>query len=116
DHGRLQKLVPKQRILDAAISGHVVKDRPTEALILVRLLSSKGLAGKLLDEEAEAGPEDVRSRPFNLMFSAEPEGKLNPIRAAVRVTSPDFFPAEQTKNLFVQPDADSEILHFVLTP
>jgi hypothetical protein len=117
NHDRLEKLVPKQRILDAAIPGHVVRDRPTEVLILVRLLGSEGLTGKrLADEEAEARSDDVRSKPFNLIFSADPDGNLNPIRVAVKLTSSDFFPAEQTKNLFVQPDADSEILHFVLTP
>jgi hypothetical protein len=116
-HSRLDELVSKQRLLDAAIPGHVVRDRPTEVLILVRLVNSEGLTGKLLaDEEADARPDDVRSKPFNLVFSADSDGNLKPIQVAVRLTSPDFFPNEQTKNLFIQHDANSEILHFVLTP
>lgn len=114
---RLDEYVPKPRVLDAAIPSHVVKDRPTELLILVRLPESAGLNGALLaDEDAEARPEDVVSKPFKLIFLVGPDGKPDPIRVAVRLTSLDFSPPDQTKILFVPPDADSEVCHFLLTP
>jgi hypothetical protein len=113
----LDEYVPKPRVLDAAIPSRVVKDRPAELLILVRLPNSPGLDGSLLaDEDAEARPEDVRSKPFSLIFSVGPDGKPDPIRVVVRLSSPDFSPLQQAKTLFVPPDADSEVCHFLLTP
>jgi hypothetical protein len=113
----VDEYVPKQRVLDAAIPSYVVKDEPAELLILIRLPDSVGLSGALLDdEEAEARPEDVRSKPFDVVFPLRPDGRPDSVRVEVRLTSPDFFPPQQSKNLFVPPDADSEVCHFLLTP
>src|SRR5215469_4907953 len=66
---RVIEYVPKPRFLDAAIPSHIVKDQPTELLVLIRLPDSTGLSGTLLaDVDAEASPEDVRSKPFELQW------------------------------------------------
>jgi hypothetical protein len=109
--------VQKSRVLDAAIPSHTAKDRATEVLVLIRLPESEGLKGILLaDDEAEARPEDVRWREFGVIFPTGPTGRLEPFKVTVKLTSPDFHPAEQTKKLFVPPDADSDVCTFVLTP
>jgi len=58
--------VPKPRFLDAAIPSHIVKDQPTELLVLIRLPDSTGLSGTLLaDVDAEASPEDLSRSSCN---------------------------------------------------
>jgi len=109
--------VPRQRVLDAAIPSQIVKDLATELLVLIHLPESAGLCGVLLaDQDAEATPEEVRSAPFKVTFPLGPDGKPEPLKASVNLTSPDFHPPSQTKNLFIPPDADSEVLEFLLTP
>ena len=90
----------KPGVVDAAIPSHIVKDRATELLVLIRLPESAGLRGVLADEDSEAGPEEVRSRPFSISFPVGPKG-LEPLKVAVNITSPDFAPAQQTKSLMV---------------
>ncbi len=107
----------KPRVLDAAIPGHIVKGRATELLVLIHLPESAGLDGVLLaDENTGAKPEDVRSKPFKVVFPLGPDGRPEALKAVVKVTSPDFSPREQAKNLFIPPNADSEVGHFLLTP
>ena len=109
--------VPKDRVLDAAIPSHLVKDQSTELLTKIRLPGSPGLVGTLLeDEEAEAKPEDVRSTEFDVVFPVEPGGGLGDLRVEITLTSPDFRPETQTKVMFVPPDADSDTCYFLLTP
>src|SRR5215472_12990005 len=109
--------VPKPRVVDAAIPSHIVKDLGTQLLVLIRLPDSRGLQGVLQgDEESEARPEDVRSKPFNMIFPLGVNGKPEPLKATVVLTSPDFSPAKQSKNVFVPPDADSDVVPFLLTP
>ena len=89
----------------------------TQLLVLIRLPESVGLKGTLLeDEEAEAKPEDVRSKPFGVVFPIGPDGRPESLKAAVQIDSPDFLPPRQTKNIFVWPDKDSDIVSFMLTP
>ncbi len=108
---------PKARVLDAAMPTHIVKDRATELLVLIRLPESKGLAGILQDdEEAEARPDDVRSKPFEVTFPQGPTGAPEPLKVTVELTSPDFSPPSQRKNIFVPVNADSEVCPFLLTP
>lgn len=107
----------KPRILDAAIPNHVVKDRASELLVLIRLLDSAGLKGVLqADDEADARPEDVRSKPFDVVFPLSPIGRPQPLKVSVEVTAPDFQPPSQRKNLFVPVSTDSEVCAFLLTP
>lgn len=107
----------QQRIVDAAIPSHVVKDRGTELLVLIRKPNSPGLAGVLQeDKDAEARPEDVKSEEFGIVFPLGPTGKPEAQRVEVKVTSPDFSPSERTKNILVPPDKDSDVCPFVLTP
>jgi hypothetical protein len=107
---------PKARVLDAAMPTHIVKDRATELLVLIRLPDSKGLIGILQeDEEAEARPDDVRSKPFEVTFPQGPTGAPEPLKVTVELTSPDFSPPAQRKNIFVPVNADSEVCPFLLT-
>jgi hypothetical protein len=111
------QVTPKPRVLDAAMPGHIVKDRATELLVLIRLPDSAGLVGVLqADDEAEARLQDVRSRPFDITFPLGPMGRPESLKVTIELTSPDFSPPRQRKNLFVPVNADSEICPFLLTP
>jgi TIR domain len=113
----LTRSAPEDRVLDAAISSHIVKDQSTELLTKIRLPGSPGLVGTLLaDEEAEARPEDVRSSGFDVVFPIEPDGRPGDLRVEITLTSPDFLPDKQTKVMFVPPDDDSDTCYFLLTP
>jgi hypothetical protein len=113
----LDRFIPKPRVVDAAIPSHIVKELGTRLLVLIRLPDSPGLRGILqTEEDDEARPEDVRSRPFNVVFPLGPTGKPDPLKVTVKLTSPDFSPSEQAKNVFVPPEADSEVCPFMLTP
>jgi hypothetical protein len=108
---------PVERALDAAIPSHVVKDRATELLVLIRLPGSEGLKGVLqADDDAEAKLEDVRSKDFEMVFPVGSDGRPEPLRATIKVTSLDFSPAQQEKNVFMPPDGDSHVAQFMLIP
>jgi TIR domain len=114
---RISRQVPKDRVLDAAIPSHVVKDQSTELLAKIRLPGSPGLVGTLLeDEDAEAKPEDVRSARFDVVFPIEPDGRPGDLRVEITLTSPDFRPGKQAKVMLVPPDEDSDTCYFLLTP
>ncbi len=107
----------QKRMLDAAIPGHIVKGEPTELMVLIRLPDSPGLQGILkTDEDSEIRPEDVESKAFGITFPRGFDGFLQPLKVAVELTSPDFLPPCQSKNLFVPPDTDSNPYEFILTP
>ena len=107
----------RPRMLDAAMPSHIVKGRATELLVLIRLPESAGLAGVLQnDEEAEAKPEDVRSKSFDVAFPIGPAGQPQPLKVSVQLTAPDFAVPVERKNLFVPVNRDSEVCPFVLTP
>jgi hypothetical protein len=60
-------------VLDAAIPSHIVRGVATELLVLIRLPKSDGLEGILQsDEDAEAKPNDVRSKAFDVFFPSIP--------------------------------------------
>ena len=104
-------------MLDAALPTHIVKDRATELLVLIRLPDSKGLMGILQDdEEAEARPEDVRSKPFEVIFPQGPTGAPEPLKVTVALTSPDFSPPSQRKNIFVPVNGIARFVHSCLLP
>ena len=109
--------VPKDRMLDAAIPSHIVKGRPTELLVLIRLPNSPGLRGVLAaEQDSDARPEDVLSKKFSVTFPRGFDGDLRPLKVSIELTSPDFLPPRQSKNIFVPPDADSDTCEFILTP
>lgn len=111
------QLLAKSRVIDAAMPAHIVKGRATELLVLIRLPDSTGLTGVLQnDDEAEAKPEDVRSKPFDVVFPLGPTGLPQPLKVTVTLTSPDFDPPSQSKNIFVPVDRDSQVCPFLLTP
>lgn len=107
----------QERVLDAALPGHIGLNTPTELLVLIRLPESQGLQGILqADDETEAQPEDVRSKPFEIAFPVGPAGIPEPLKVTIEVTSPDFSPASQRKNVIVPIDGDSPVCSFVLRP
>ena len=107
----------QERILDAALPSHIALHSPTELLVLIRRPESEGLAGILVsDDESEAQPEDVRSKPFEITFPLGPAGVAEPLKVTIEVTSPDFSPPSQRKNVMVPVDADSPVSSFVLRP
>ena len=108
---------PQPRVLDAAMPAHIVKDRATELSVLIRLPTSRGLQGILEDDdEAEARPEDVRSKPFEVAFPLGPTGVPEPMPVSIELTAPDFVPPQQKKNVIIPINADSETCSFLLTP
>jgi hypothetical protein len=105
------------RMLDAGIPGQVVKGEPTELLVMIRLPDSAGLAGRLLSgEETGLSREDLLSKSFSITFPVDVNGSLLPLKVAIHLTSPDFSPGIQSKNIFVPPDGDSDPCRFMLTP
>jgi hypothetical protein len=108
---------PKPRVFDAGIPGHVVKGEPAELLVMIRLPDSAGLIGKLLSgEETGLNPGDVLSKNFTVTFPAGVDGSPQPLKVRVELTSPDFSPAHQAKNIIVPPNSDSEPCKFMLVP
>lgn len=107
----------RSRVLDAAMPAQIVEQRATELSVLIRLPTSPGLQGLLeQDDEAEARPEDVRSKPFEVCFPLGPTGFPEPLEVAIDVTAPDFMPPQQRKRVMVPVNADSEVCSFLLTP
>jgi TIR domain len=108
---------PRKRVVDAALPSRVVKDQPTALLVLIHLPESAGLAGRLLEEDIqEIRPEDIRHAAFSAVFPLGPDGRPQPLKVAVKVTSPDFELEEKTKNIFVPVEGDGETVTFFLTP
>jgi|GEM_PF-3389057 len=109
--------LPRSRVLDAAMPSHIVKGEATEIDVLVRLPESPGLKGILQsDEGAEAGPEDVLSKDFKLTFPTGVDGKPEALKATVMLEALDFTPSTQSKQFFIPPDGDSNLLQFMMTP
>jgi hypothetical protein len=113
-------VVPREgsgRVLDAAMASHIVKDEAAELDVLVRLPESQGLKGILqADDTAEARPEDVQSKPFKMTFPVVRDGRLGPRNVTVTIEAPNFRPPKQEKSFLVPPDADSDVLNFLMTP
>ena len=122
DRGFVPQLPPRKpkvgsRVLDAAMPNHIVQLVATSLLVQIHLPDSEGLKGVLqADNEAEARPENVRSKPFQVAFPLMPDGQPGPLKTMVKLTSPDFSPPEQSRNLYVPPDGDSNVAEFLLTP
>jgi hypothetical protein len=113
---RVDREIPQSRFLDAAMPSHIIKDQVAELMVLVRLPTSAGLQGILLeDESSEARPEDVLSKDFKAVFPIGIDGKPEAVKAQVKITSPEFKPQEQVKQFFIPPDADSDVVSFFLT-
>ena len=105
------------RVLDAAIASNIVKGKATELDVLVRLPDSPGLKGVLQEDEmAEPRADDVQSKTFKMTFPTGRDGRLGPRNATVAIEAPNFHPSKQFKNFLIPPDADSEVLTFLMTP
>src|SRR5262249_26703341 len=68
------------------------------------------------DPDAEARPEDVRSKGFDVEFPLRVDGSQGPLTMTVRVSSLDFEPNTQEKKILVPPDKDSDDYTFYLVP
>lgn len=107
----------QERVLDAAISSSVVVDEPTDLVILVRRTESEGLRAILrLDRSYSPAENDVRSKSFELDFTADASGVLLPATLQLALESPNFDPPKQEKKIRIPPAGDSDVAVFMLTP
>lgn len=104
------------RVLDAAMAAQIPIGKPAELMAMIRLSASGGLKGVLKLEESDARPEDVRSRPFEIEFPLDTEGRAVAAEVTLQINAPDFEPPLQKKVLRVPPKADSPTYSFLLTP
>jgi TIR domain len=106
----------QDRVLDAAMAAQVPVGKPAELTAMIRRSTSAGLKAVLQIEESDARPEDVRSKPFELEFPVDSQGRVQPAQVTLQINAPDFHPPLQRKVLNVPPRADSETYSFLLTP
>ncbi len=106
----------QDRVLDAAMAAQVPVGKPAELTAMIRRSTSAGLKAVLRIEESDARPEDVRSKPFELEFPIDSQGRPQPAQVTLQINAPDFHPPMQRKVLNVPPKADSETYSFLLTP
>ena len=104
------------RVLDAAMAQEIPVGKPTELTTMIRRVDSAGLKAVLEIDGGDARPDDVRSKPFELEFPVDAQGRRGAAELVLRVDSPDFEPPVQAKKLRVPPRADSETYSFLLTP
>ena len=104
------------RVLDAAMAAEIPTGKPAELIAMIRLSHSSGLKAMLKIEESDARPEDVRSKPFELEFPVDAQGRMGAAEVTMQINAPDFDPPLQRKVLRVPPKADSETYSFLLTP
>jgi hypothetical protein len=84
--------------------------------VLVRKTDSAGLKAILAkDDEFTAAAEDVKSKPFQIEFTRDRQGKLQSVRLTVKLESPDFDPPEQSDEIIVPADHDSGVCTFLRT-
>jgi serine/threonine protein kinase len=105
------------RVLEAAAPQESAVGRSTEVVAMVRRTDSGGLR-RYLDQEAVSAftSKDVRERAFELEFTQDALGKLQPAEICLRLESPDFHPPSQTKKLRVPPQGDSPLCTFLIRP
>jgi hypothetical protein len=107
----------KSRFLDAAIAKDIPVFIPTQLLAQVRRTESDGLRSIVTSEDGYTpGSEDVRSKPMQVEFPLDEQGRAQPVPLVLRVEAPDFDIPMPEKRLHVPPDGDSEVCTFVLTP
>jgi TIR domain len=113
---RVLRTSTRKRHLDAAMPAAVQVDRSVMLAVLVRKSSSTGLRGVLAEDPTFGIDEkDVKSRPVVLGFPIIPEsGKPGPLSIAITVTSPEFSPPSQTRQISIAPDYDSLPCIFLL--
>jgi serine/threonine protein kinase len=111
------KIDKQQRVLEAAAPKEGSVNRAIEVIAMVRVPSSKGLRVQLETEPTSLiKPDDVRERPFSLLFHSRPDGTTEPLEVCLRLDSPDFDPPKQEKKISVPPDGDSEPCTFLAKP
>jgi hypothetical protein len=106
----------QDRVLDAAMAAQVPIGKPAELTAMIRRSTSAGLKAVLQIEESDASPEDVRSKPFELEFPLDAQGRAQSAQVTLQINSPDFDPPAQRKVITVPPTTDSETYSFLLTP
>ena len=105
----------RRREVDTAMPGEVQVDRSAMLIVLIRKTSSEGLRG-LLAEDASYGvaPEDVHSRTASVKFPRRGTGELLGVDLVALVRSPEFDPPEQTRQIHLAPDTDSQPVIFMV--
>ncbi len=115
----LDKSLEKQnRILEAAIENKITVGKSAQLFVFIRRLESKGIVSVIkfdVDEEVILDEENVKSKEFQVEFPIE-KGGIASANLILRLTSQEFYPRQQQKNIFVPPDGDFEIVTFMVTP
>jgi len=105
------------RMLDVGMQSQVPIHEPAELVALIRRTESVGLKAMVeIDPDFSINEQDIRSKPFQIAFSHDKAGRIQPLELTLNVASPDFEPKEQSKVVLVPPDRDSEAYTFLLTP
>jgi hypothetical protein len=105
------------RALDAAMAGELPIHEPTSLIAMVRCPDSAGLKAILdADDEYSLSSEDVVSKPFELTFPVDANGRIAYAEVLLRVQCPDFDSPAQEKKIRVSRNRDSTVCSFLLTP
>ena len=107
----------RRRSLDAALPARVTRGKSVVLACMIRKTSSSGLRA-LVEANATFGiqPSEVQSSSVQLRFPINPStGKPDGLGLQVTVESPDFTPPQQTRELRVPPNGDSDPCIFLLS-
>jgi hypothetical protein len=107
----------EERALDAAMRHEVSVNEATTLIAMLRCADSEGLTELLkADDEYDIFPEDVVSKPFDLLFPSDAAGNYVTAEILLRVLSPGFDPGSMEKKIRVTVGRNSTICSFLLTP
>jgi len=107
----------EERALDAAMRHEVSVNEATTLIAMLRCANSEGLSELLgADDEYDISPEDVVSKPFDLLFPSDAAGNYVTAEILLRVLSPGFDPGSMEKKIRVTVGRNSTICSFLLTP
>jgi formylglycine-generating enzyme required for sulfatase activity len=114
--GRTQPAA-EDRLVDVGIQPRVFIDLATNLLVLIRREEDLTLNEILqLNNEYVVSPDSVHTKLVSIVFQKGEEGDLSRTDITIFVKSPDFFPAEQSRKIFVYQDKSTDVLDFLLTP
>jgi hypothetical protein len=107
----------EERALDAAMRHELSVNEATTLIAMLRCANSEGLTELLrTDDEYDILPEDVVSKPFDLLFPNDAAGNNVTAEILLRVLSPGFDPGSMEKKIRVTVGRNSTICSFLLTP
>jgi hypothetical protein len=107
----------KERVLDAAVAASVVKDEPTDVVLMIRNSASAGLKAILrIGGRYSALVDDVQSKSLEIDFPRSPSGEALPATIGFLLESPAVCPPRQSKKIRVPAEGDSDVSVFIITP